>query len=281
MRRIERPRHIEAQDPEFATLKRRLQFMWLAGTAITVISLPFLGVLSILIGVIAMGWLLLQTQLELWHKAQVEHFHHYRAVESLMSLHALLDIRQPLPSMRLWVISPDFATLMVSLIRRHRPQTIVELGSGTSTIISSYSLEANGAGQVISFEHLERFVESSRANLARHDLDSWATVRHAPLTEVNVSGGDWQWYDSAQMADIESIDLLIVDGPPEDVDALARYPAMPVFYERLSKGALILVDDVGRGDETAMINRWLDEYDDLEMVEVIANEKGAAILRKR
>lgn len=275
---IERPQHIEAQDPRFITFRRKTINQWFIWALVSLVGLIFLGGIGFFVAILAMSWVLLQTILSLYHRTQVENFLHYRQLEALASLHALIKVRQPLPPLRLWAISPDFALLITSTIRQYRPAHIVELGSGTSTLISSYALEEIGSGKVTSYEHLAQFAQISQRDLEKHGLKKLATVIHAPLKTWGKDEQSWQWY-ALENVTSEKIDLLIVDGPPENTNKLARYPAVPALYDRLNDGAIILVDDVMRPDETDMVNRWLAEFD-LEVLEVLANEKGAAILRK-
>jgi hypothetical protein len=63
------------------------------------------------------------------------------------------------------------------------------------------------------------------------------------------------------------------------VGALARYPALPMFFERLSESAIVLVDDASRPDEQEMIKRWLKEYPVFSH-EFLPHEKGTVILRR-
>ena len=73
------------------------------------------------------------------------------------------------------------------------------------------------------------------------------------------------WYDDAVVAaglDValrgELIDLLLVDGPPAYAAGheLARYPALPVLYDRLAPGATVVLDDVERAGEQEVLRRW-------------------------
>jgi predicted O-methyltransferase YrrM len=182
--------------------------------------------------------------------------------------------------MRLWAASPDFVILAVSLIREYKPGLVLEIGSGVSTIISGYALNEIGDGQLISLEHEAHFAEVTAGNVASHNLSHIATVLHAPLKLLNHHANSQLWYDTAALDHLpEPIDLLVVDGPPSGTAPMARYPALPVLYDRLKPGAYILVDDFMRDDEYTMVNRWLDEFD-LTIVRTYANEKGAVILRK-
>jgi len=203
----------------------------------------------------------------------------YRQVEHLFSLFSLLKIRRPLPPMRHWAISPDFACLLLSLIDELHPKVIVELGSGVSTIINAYRLEALGEGKVVALDHDAAFAAQTRENLRRHGLSEWATVYHAPPAKLRVGGRVYEWYDLTQVPDLPPIDLLIVDGPITQGKPEARYPALPLLCDRLGEGAVMVLDDAGRPEETQIRRRWRIEFPDWRE-EYIANEKGAAVYRR-
>ena len=63
---------------------------------------------------------------------------------------------------------------------------------------------------------------------------------------------------SSSISDLTDIDLLIVDGPPGSTGTRARFPAYPLLSERLAPSALILVDDLQRSDERAVVDAWLE-----------------------
>ncbi len=73
---------------------------------------------------------------------------------------------------------------------------------------------------------------------------------------------------------------MVVDGPPQHVHQLARYPALPMLYERLSTDAVVFLDDAARKNEQAIIRRWKQEFQDFEVSE-IRTEKGVAALRRQ
>lgn len=274
-------KHIEANDPRFLELRRRTLNLLYIAAGLSFVSLLIAGAFGLVFAVFAVGWVLITVQLNVYQRSQLENFHHFRQTESLIALYHLLDnIRQPLPPLRLWAISPDFATLMAGTILREKPTLIVELGSGSSTLISAYSLEKVGGGQVIAFDDEEEFVEKSRKNLTLHGFTDQAKVIYAPVQETMVDGTAYSWYTSDELSALGEIDLLIVDGPAEKPGKLVRYPALPMLFDRLSDNALILVDDYLRDDEHKMVNEWLEKFS-LEVVETLANEKGAAVLRKR
>lgn len=203
----------------------------------------------------------------------------FRQTQALFYIYSKISPRLPLPPMREMAISPDFAAKLISLIQKAQPRTIVELGSGVSTIISCYCLEKLGGGSLLSFDHDAKYAEITRAQLAQHGLDKFGRVIHAPLKPRVLPSGTWQWYELDEGLDLRSIDILVIDGPPQVPGRLTRYPAVPVLYDRLSDSAIIILDDAARADEAEAVNRWLREYPDLTS-EYLAYEKGAVILRR-
>lgn len=272
--------HIEAQDPALRRLRQAAYMAWLIWALVSVILTFFLNELGLVFALVTAGGLGVYFLLHLYHRQQVEQFYHFRAVEAYFSLFSSLRIEHPLPPMRLWRIAPDFATVLVSVMRQHQPRLVVEIGSGVSTIITSYVLKEQNAGRVVSFEHEQGFARVSADEVAEHGLSAWAEVRTAPLRDVTIGGENWRWYDPAMFADLNGIDLLTVDGPPESTGDFARYPALPMLFDRLNPGALILVDDYLRDAEYLMVKRWLNEFN-VELVLADANEKGIAVLRKK
>ena len=76
------------------------------------------------------------------------------------------------------------------------------------------------------------------------------------------------------------IDMLLVDGPPGMTGPLARYPALPVFYEYLNNDAVIFLDDGVREDENKIMQRWLQEFPDLSS-EVLDSEKKTIMFTRK
>jgi predicted O-methyltransferase YrrM len=207
----------------------------------------------------------------------VEHVKTTRQIQSLMYIYSSLSLRRPLPPMRDMAISPDFAATLVSTILERRPKTILEFGSGTSTLLSSYCLEQIGSGKIISIDHEGQYAEQTRESLRNHGVDRYAEVIHAPLRELSLPTGKWKWYDTAFLESLPEIDLLVVDGPPAWLQSLARYPALPVLRKHLSHSAIVLIDDADRPDEQEMVKRWLAEFAVFSRSSLL-HEKGTVLL---
>jgi predicted O-methyltransferase YrrM len=198
-------------------------------------------------------------------------------IESLFSIFSTLKPHLPLPTTRGWAASPDLLKEIISLTHRQKPQLVVEASSGVSTLIIAYCLQRLGTGKLISLEHEEKFAQATQNNLSLHGLEDVATVIYAPLVEVEINGSKWLWYDLTKVEIPEAIDLLIVDGPPGTTQKLARYPAVPLLYEKLSKDAMVLLDDGARSDERQIVEQWMAELK-ISNSEYLPLEKGAYLI---
>ncbi|HEV7751288.1 MAG TPA: class I SAM-dependent methyltransferase [Baekduia sp.] len=131
--------------------------------------------------------------------------------------------------------------------------TIVECGSGVSTIILARLLRQRGAGTVVALEHDAAWAQRVADLLRREELHEQARVVHAPLE------GDPPWYATEALAGLpKDVDLLIVDGPPAYAagEELRRAPALAHFESRLTPGATVVLDDLARPGERAVLAGW-------------------------
>jgi predicted O-methyltransferase YrrM len=137
--------------------------------------------------------------------------------------------------------------------------TVVECGSGSSTLWLALACRRRGGGKVIALEHDENYGRATRSLLDAHGVSEYAEVRVAPLERHQSVSSPSRWYAAEALDDIEAIDILFVDGPPGHVGRLARYPAPHALRSRLSTGSLIVLDDAPRADETETLDRWKAE----------------------
>jgi len=88
----------------------------------------------------------------------------------------------------------------IDLVTRPDVSLALECGSGTSTLFLARALQLKGSGKLIALEHMAEFLEPTREALKQHGLDGVAEVRHAPLTEVEIDGGTYLWYEGSALA---------------------------------------------------------------------------------
>lgn len=179
--------------------------------------------------------------------------------EALLALQEKIQPRWLLPSLGRWALDARAMLHLHQIIEDRRPRTIVELGSGTSTIWLGYLAEKLGA-RLISFEHEEEFLGRTDAYVAKHQLTDVVRTVLAPLELQELHGNTYKWYSSPELQKMSDVDLLLVDGPVGTVNKWARYPALPVLWSALSADATILLDDSTRLEETEVVEKWLAEF---------------------
>lgn len=169
----------------------------------------------------------------------------------------------PLPFGGSWALTPDAAAILAREIAIRRPNTIVELGSGVSTLMAGRILQQMGSGHLISLDHDPAWAAETRRHIIASGLQDYVEVIDAPLTRQQFDGKDFDWYQIPdQLRQLEQIDMLTVDGPPQTADStvLSRYPALPAFAAQLSSQAVIYIDDAKRTTEKEMVEQWLQLY---------------------
>ncbi|MBD3942546.1 class I SAM-dependent methyltransferase [Microbacterium sp. NEAU-LLC] len=180
-------------------------------------------------------------------------------IQALQQLLRRYEPEATLPQVSGWALSPRGLLTMVDLIESAEAQLVVECGSGTSTLWIAYALRELGHGKVVALEHLPEYAMRTQAVIDDHGLGWFADVRLAPLRKRSTDRGDYLWYDFEPRSLHAAIDVLLVDGPPQDTGRHARYPALPLLRDRLAPGARILCDDTNRRDEKEMIDYWLED----------------------
>jgi predicted O-methyltransferase YrrM len=202
----------------------------------------------------------------------------FRQLETLEGLYVDLRLDRSLPPTRGWAASPDFLAELTRHVLATRPSIILECGSGVSTIVLARCCELNKTGHVYSLEHHAGYAETTRAELARHELSHRADVLEAPLVPHDLAGEKWSWYSLDALPDVK-VDMLVIDGPPGDTGPLARYPAGPVLVPRLQAGAVAFLDDGHDGQVRRALARWTREIPGLSTQRVDC-EKGCVIVRR-
>jgi predicted O-methyltransferase YrrM len=185
-----------------------------------------------------------------------------------------LQLKKSLPPTRGWAASPDFLQVIAKHALKNRPHTILECGSGTSTVVLARCLQLNGSGHLYSLDHQPEYAATTKEHLADYGLQDWATVINAPLVELSLLGATWTWYDVALLPEGD-FDMLVIDGPPWPVGSMVRYPAGPLLFPRLRSQGFAFVDDALR--EQAIVARWRREHPKLAL-RTYPCEKGCVSL---
>jgi hypothetical protein len=143
-------------------------------------------------------------------------------------------------------------------------RTIVEFGSGLSTIVIARRLVGLGEGHLYSLEHDRAWAGLAAGRIATEDLGARVSMVEAPLAEHPLAQPGCRWYSPAALGTLPTcgIELLLVDGPPagETGTERSRFPALPVLADRLADRAVVILDDIGREGERWVLDRWEAEH---------------------
>lgn len=167
-----------------------------------------------------------------------------------------------LPLFNSWTLSPDSVQQLIYLVRKYKPKTIVELGSGLSTIVIASILKDLKLNQsmLISFDESEKYLGSTKSYLNKNLLEEYVSLNHCPLENIIINNKSYNWYKFNEIIlESRKIDLLIVDGPISN-NTDSRYPAINQLFKYFNNSTLIFVDDSNRENEKRIIQEWQKEY---------------------
>lgn len=165
-------------------------------------------------------------------------------------LRPLLDGRPYLPFSSGAMRAAGLVHLCNTIVHR-APREVVECGSGSSTVVLARLLAERGVGRLHALEHDADWAGFVNRQLRTEGLGEVARVVLAPLEDG--------WYSPAGVGQLPAeIDVLVVDGPPADRPELAtaRHPALGRLAPRLRPDAIVVLDDIGRAGEQAVLERW-------------------------
>jgi predicted O-methyltransferase YrrM len=180
-----------------------------------------------------------------------------------------------LPNLGSWKADTGLLTLVADHILSGKPQTVVEFGTGASTLIVAQALKLAGGGEFISFEQHPEFVQATREWLAVHGLE--ADLRAVPL-HPSPGGRPGLWYDHGALP--ERIDFMLIDGPPWTIHPFTRAAAGSVFG-RIAPGGVVMLDDAARPGERVVARRWRKEWPDIDFRLLKSGTKGTLVGRRR
>ena len=239
----------------------------------------FLGInlLPYALGAILLLLLLLSFRLaQLTYTQLYTKMHDVNQIESLLWIYQKMKPGVAFRPLGHYACTPDFIKIIIETIDKLKPKTIVELGAGvSSSFISEYLITTQSEAHHFAVDHLKDFAGYAQVKMNNPQ----SRTIFAPLKKYELEGKDYKWYDTNALEAITEIDLLIIDGPPEDLNPLARYPALPYLFHKLSDKAIIILDDAGRKDEKIITDLWSRLFN--LKVEYVYTEKGTAILQRK
>jgi len=148
-----------------------------------------------------------------------------------------------------WCATIEMLNMVAAFATRQSARTMLECGSGVSTIVMGIIAEARGS-RVVALE-ADRAWHGLMVNTLKRLRIRSVEMRYAPL----VHGESSDWYDASALDDIERVDLFICDGPTGDTRG-GRSGASSHVLPMLAPRAVIVIDDVHRAPEQDLANRF-------------------------
>lgn len=137
-------------------------------------------------------------------------------------------------------IRPDHVDLwlLFKLVRRRKPETILEFGSGCSTVVLGAAANQNGVGHVWSVEATQKWADANRDALPA-TIRECVTLVYTPAVEDDRDVPGWIHED---VPDVQP-DFIYLDGPPLR-PGLGRWVAFDVadLEARFRPGFVMVVD---------------------------------------
>lgn len=173
-----------------------------------------------------------------------------------------------------WAITPETLAELDCRLSTLRPKTILECGSGLSTLIFARYAENNPEVKVVSLEHDQKYFDQTalllgslikRVELLRCDLIE--NSEHSATDEALIYDVDLSKYPK--------FDFVLIDGPPSG--AGGREQIFPWIFRRLNKDCEVWLDDGDRPQESQAIKNWKEKYN--IVVESTRLKKGLKIIR--
>jgi len=196
----------------------------------------------------------------------------------LSSLNAL-PLRYPLFFGR-WSIDGVTAKCILDTIVERKPRVVLELGGGTSTVLIAAALQVIELPETrhIAVDHQQEFLDATRRNVLLQHLSREVEYWCCPvLPEDDKVAPNWYGGLPERLGSTK-IDLLIVDGPPGNLQDQARRPALEVLAPYLAPGAVVILDDALRDDELKIVEKWCQDIPGIT-VELTSHGKGCARLK--
>lgn len=219
-----------------------------------------------------------ETISETIHQVKIHERNNYQQLTQYMELRRLLNNDVVMPPLRGYAISPDLVLYLLSLLERFKPQSIIEFGSGFSSVVFSRYAQSNGA-KVVSVDHEPFFSKKSQALVDAWGYADQFNLITADVIEQEADGMNVLFYDRSAVDKHFGFDFVFLDGPPQALGLTVRGGLLPLFRPLLVSGCIIVLDDYYRPGEREFVASWLESG----LVELVEEnefiEKQAVILR--
>tara|TARA_R110001606_G_scaffold314556_6_gene461328 strand:+ start:5573 stop:6259 length:687 start_codon:yes stop_codon:yes gene_type:complete len=158
-------------------------------------------------------------------------------------------------------VRPAALQMLLNEIFINGRRSIVEFGSGISTLYLAKALDNIGDGHLVSFESDEQWAAIVRSWLKEEGVEARVTLVLAPMADCSLALNGLEWYDLGTVTKAMegfSPDCVFVDGPLayQRENKLSRYPAVPALQSYLADEFVVVLDDASREGERQVASKW-------------------------
>ena len=160
-----------------------------------------------------------------------------------------------------FALNPNTILHIINEIQINKRRSIIEFGSGISTIVLAKYLKKNNIqATLISIEANLEWAQYINEQLSLYDCENYAVVKYIPLKQYSSSNYSGPWYDLepfAKAVDTILFDLVIVDGPGAGNNKLTRLPTVIEISKFLMPNFIVFLDDIRRKGEMKIYEEWI------------------------
>jgi predicted O-methyltransferase YrrM len=171
-------------------------------------------------------------------------------------------------------LAGDATTGLVRVIAAVEPESVLELGSGHSTV----TLARSAIAQLVTLDHNKYYLAQTSRRLEALGLASRVDLRHAPIRWCLRRPFFGRSYDAKAVSGM--FDLVLIDGPPSR--EVGRLLTLPIVWPHLRVGGFAILDDANRPRlESRCVTAWGAAYGRAVRIERFPHfAKGLAVIQK-
>lgn len=198
-------------------------------------------------------------------------------IESLLWLYHAVKPNHPFLQFRGWAASPDFLRIVIERINKQKIKRILELGSGSSTIVLGEFLKrTKSRAKIISIDERKESYLKTLHELKQRKLNKKVLLYFCPLVQFTKTDINTKWYSVTKFLFKSKFDLVIIDGPSTLNDPLSRRFTIDRLKNAVASNCLFIMDDTNRPGEQEILKQWIAERK-IKNLEQLPTEKGTAL----
>src|SRR5699024_12446059 len=96
---------------------------------------------------------------------------------------------------------------------------------------------------MVTLDHLEEYLDNTRAAIRRHGLTEYIESRFAPLEKYSFGDKTLKWYSRKSLEVLYYIEMVFVDGPPAATCSKAWFPSLSMVADLHMPNDNVVISD--------------------------------------